>query len=147
MLEAEPDGVQLYRHVIHPKAPRLAFAGHNHGFLHVPGVEVAMLWLGAYLRGDLELPPGPEIERQMAAVQQWKRANILFEPARSGAINTRFHQYLDVMLSDLGVSPYRKRGVLAELTAPYTAADYAGIFEEYERSRAAGPRRPLPLPT
>lgn len=147
LLEAEPDGVQLYRHVIHPKAPRLAFAGHNHGFLHVPGVEVAMLWLGAYLRGDLELPPEPEIERQMAAVQRWKRANILFEPARSGAINTRFHQYLDVMLSDLGVSPYRKRGLLAELTAPYTAADYAGIFEEYERSRGAGPRRPLPLPT
>jgi len=147
LLEAEPDGVQLYRHVIHPRVPRMAFAGHNHGFLHVPGVEVAMLWLGAHLRGDLELPEAPEIERQMAAVQQWKRANILFEPSRACAISTRFHQYLDVMLTEVGVSPYRKRGALAELLAPYTAADYAGIFEEYERSRGAGPRRPLPLAT
>ncbi|WAS93410.1 FAD-dependent oxidoreductase [Nannocystis punicea] len=147
LLEAEPDGVQLYRHVIHPQVPRMAFAGHNHGFLHVPGVEVAMLWLGAHLRGDLELPPGPQIERQMAAVQRWKRENILFEPSRAGGVNTRFHQYLDVLLADVGVSPYRKRGALAELTAPYTAADYAGIFDEYERSRGSAPRRPLPLAT
>ncbi|MBZ5714815.1 flavin-containing monooxygenase [Nannocystis pusilla] len=146
-LEAEADGVQLYRHVIHPRVPRMAFAGHNHGFLHVTGVEVAMLWLGAHLRGDLELPPPAEIEQQIAAVQRWKRENILFEPSRGCATAVRFHQYVDVMLGDVGVSPYRKRGALAELFAPYTAADYAGIFEEYERSRGAGPRRASPLAT
>src|ERR1700751_650168 len=37
-LEAEPDGAQLYRHLWHPRIPRVAFAGFNHGFLHVPGV-------------------------------------------------------------------------------------------------------------
>ena len=117
--------------------------------LHVPAVEVAMLWLGALLRGELELPAAAEMERQIEAVRQWKRDNILFEPSRSCAINTRYHQYLDVMLADLGLSPYRKRWALAELVAPYTAGDYAGLFEEYERNRAAGggPRRPLPLAT
>lgn len=149
LLESEPDGVQLYRHLLHPRVPRLAFAGYNHGFFHVPAVEVGMLWLGALLRGELELPPAAEMERQIEAVRQWKRDNILFEPSRSCAINTRYHQYLDVMLADLGLSPYRKRWALAELVAPYTAGDYAGLFEEYERNRAAGggPRRPLPLAT
>lgn len=146
-LEREPDGVQLYRHLLHPRVPGIAFAGYNHGFLHVPAVEVAMLWLGAHLRGDLILPPVEQIEQEIAAVQRWKRANILFEPSRSCAISTRFHQYLDVMLMDLGVSPYRKQSKLAEMTAPYSAADYAGIFEEYERARRAGPRRVQPLAT
>src|SRR5690606_35688142 len=36
VLEADADGVQLYRHLVHPAIPRLAFAGFNHGFLHVP---------------------------------------------------------------------------------------------------------------
>lgn len=108
-----------------------------------------MLWLGALLRGDLELPPVAEMERQIEVVRAWKREHILFEPSRSCAIATRFHQYLDVMLGDLGLSPYRKRWPLAELVGPYTAADYAGLFEEYERKRASwsGPRRPLPLAT
>lgn len=146
-MERDPDGAQLYRHLLHPQIPRMAFAGFNHGFLHVPAVEVAMVWIGALLRGDLELPATAEIERQIAAVQRWKRANILFEPSRAYAINTRFHQYLDVMLTDLGVSPYRKRGRLAELVGAYTASDYAGVFEEYERARGPGPRRTSPLAT
>jgi hypothetical protein len=53
------------------------------------------------------------------------------------------------MLGDLGLSPYRKGNPLAELVGPYTAADYDGIFDEYEASRTASsqPRRPLPLST
>lgn len=148
-LEREPDGPQLYRHLVHPRIPRLSFAGYNHGFLHVPSVELGMLWLCAHLRGDLELPPPEEMERRIAEILAWKREHILFEPSRSCAINTRFHQYLDVLLGDLGLPPYRKANALAELLAPYTAADYAGMLDEYERSRvgATGPRRPLPLST
>ena len=98
----------------------------------------------ALLRGDLVLPPVAEMERAIAAIQAWKRAHILFEPARSCGVNTRFHQYLDVLLGDLGLDPYRKRSRLAELVAPYTAADYDGILGEYERL-APRPRGRAPL--
>ena len=147
LLEADNDGVQLYRHLLHPRIPRVAFAGFNHGFLHVPSVEVAMVWLAALLRGDLVLPPRAEMERCMAALQAWKREHVLFEPSRSCAVNTRFHQHLDVLLGDLGLSPYRKRNPVAELLASYTASDYAGVFDEYERSRTRQtlPRTPLPV--
>jgi dimethylaniline monooxygenase (N-oxide forming) len=144
LLEREADGVQLYRHLIHPRVPRVAFAGFNHGFLHVPGVEVSMLWLAAHLRGDLRLPTVEVMERCAAAVQAWKREHTLFEPSRSCAINTRFHQHLDVLLGDLGVRPYRKGNPIAELLAGYTAGDYAGVFAEYERERVGrAPREPL----
>jgi dimethylaniline monooxygenase (N-oxide forming) len=149
LLESEPDGPQLYRHLLHPRIPRLSFAGCNQGFLFVPGVDVAMLWLGAWLRGDLELPPPAEMEARIAEIRQWKREHILLDSSRACAVGTRFHQYVDIMLGDLGLSPYRKGNPLAELVAPYTAADYDGLFDEYEHRRAVSsqPRRVLPLST
>lgn len=148
LVEAEDDGVQLYRHLLHPRIPRLAFAGFNHSFLHVPGVEIATLWLGAYLRGDLVLPPVEEMERRIGEVRDWKRANILFEPSRSCGVSTRFHQYSDVLLGDLGLRRYRKSNPLAELLSGYSAEDYRGLIDEYLSTPASlSPRYPLPLST
>lgn len=149
LVEAEPDGPQLYRHLLHPRIPRLSFAGCNQSFLFVPGVDVSMLWLGALLRGDLELPPVAEMEACVAEIRRWKHEHVLFDPSRATSVSTRFHQYVDVLLRDLGLSPYRKHDPLAELVGAYTAADYDGLFDEYERSRAGAPRprRPLPLST
>jgi dimethylaniline monooxygenase (N-oxide forming) len=149
LVEKESDGVQLYRHMLHPRIPKMAFAGYNHGFLHVPAIEVSMLWLSAYLRGDLVLPSMEEMESCIEEIRAWKREHILFEPSRSCAINTRFHQYLDVLLLDLGLNPYRKSNALAELVSGYTAEDYRGLLGEYELSRQTAilPRHPLALST
>ena len=149
LLEAEPDGPQLYRHVLHPRIPRLSFAGCNQSFLFVPGVEVSMLWLGALLQGDLELPPVAEMEARIEEIRRWKHEHVLFDPSRATAVNTRFHQYTDVLLRDLGLSPWRKRNPVAEVLLAYTAADYDGLFDEYReaRTRASLPRRPLPVST
>ena len=149
-LEAEKDGPQLYRHMLHPRIPRLAFAGFNHGYMHVPSAEIGTQWLCAYLRGELELPTTEEMERSIEKVRAWKRANIKLENARSCAVSTRFQQYIDILLMDLGVSPYRKLpNPFAELFSRYEAADYRGVYEEYERSksRRATPLKPLPLDT
>lgn len=149
LLEGEQDGVQLYRHLIHPRVPRLAFAGYNHGFMHVPMVEVGTQWLCAMLRGELELPSTLQMERSISHIRDWKRENIRFENARSCAVSTRFQQYLDILLTELEVSPYRKSNPLAELFARYEASDYQGVFEEYERKKGKrrGVLRPLPLHT
>lgn len=145
LLEAEKDGVQLYRHLIHPRIPRLAFAGFNHGYMHVPTVEIGTQWLCAYLQGDLELPPVKEMERSIEYVRNWKREHIKFENARSCAVSTRFQQYIDILLQELQVSPYRKLpNPFAELFSRYEATDYKGVFEEYERARS---KRTVPLKT
>src|SRR5690349_9300476 len=149
-LEAEKDGVQLYRHLIHPSIPWLAFAGFNHGYMHVPTVEIGTQWLCAYLQGDLELPSFKEMERSIEYVRNWKRENIKFENARSCAVSTRFQQYIDILLMELGVSPYRKLpNPFAELFSRYQASDYKGVYEEYERARSkrTTPLKPLPLDT
>lgn len=148
LLESEDDGVQLYRHIVHPRIPTLGFAGFNHGFLHVPAAEIGALWLAALWQGKLELPATEQMERDVEHVRKWKRDNIHFEPSRSCAVNTRFQQYLDLVLSDLGVSPYRKLpNILAEVFSPYRPADYQGVVDEFLRQPTTSPRRPSPLPT
>ena len=147
LLESEPDGPQLYRHLLDPRIPRMAFAGFNHGFMHIASVEVATLWLSAMLRGELELPARDAMLDSIERVRAWKRANIGFEPARSCSTSTRFQQYLDAMLEDLGFSPYRKSNPVSEVFGRYGAADYAGLIDEFQRRRSEGPLhlRPLPL--
>ena len=150
LLESEDDGVQLYRHVLHPDIPRFACAGYNHGFMHVPAAEIGAIWLCAYLNGDIRLPARAEMLRRMETTRDWKRKHINFEPSRSCAVNTRFQQYMDIMLLELGVSPYRKMpNLLAEIFVQYGAEDYCNILDEYlsgARERNA-PLPSLPLDT
>jgi len=141
------DGVQLYRHVLYPRLQRLAFAGFNHNPFHIPGVEVAMTWLGAVLAGDIVLPSAETMDESTAKVAAWKRANTIFEPTRAYWVSTRFHQYLDVLLLELGVKPHRKGNPLSEFFGAYSPADYAGVFDEYRAARTGQPRATLPLDT
>lgn len=150
VLEKEVDGVQLYRHLIHPEVPRFGFAGFNHGFMHIPAVEVGTLWLNALITGDLVLPSKEEMLDSIEEVQTWKRKHIHFESSRNCAVNIRFQQYLDTLLKDIGLSPYRKfPNVLAEVFQRYGASDYKGLSEEYRRKRARFqlPLQPLPVNT
>ena len=104
--------------------------------MHVPSVEIGTQWLCAYLRGELDLPPVEEMERSIEHVRDWKRANIKFENARSCAVSTRFQQYIDILLKELQVSPYRKLpNPFAELFSRYEASDYKGVYEEYESKK------------
>ncbi len=132
LLEKESDGTQLYRHLIHPRIPKLAFAGFNHGFMHVPMAEVGAQWIAAMLLGELQLPTAEAMEESCKKVSQWKKDNMNFEPARAYATSTRFQQYLDILLKDIGVSPYRKMpNIFAEIFSRYKATDYKNITEEY----------------
>lgn len=132
MLEGEPDSVQLYRHLIHPRIPNLGFAGLNYSFFHMASVEICALWLSAVFSGEMELPSAEEMEAAIEHVRQWKRDNIHFETSRLMSVNARYQQYLDILLQDLGLSPYRKPNAIAEIFDRYRASDYATVMEEYE---------------
>lgn len=148
LLEKNDDGVQLYRHIIHPRIPKLAFAGYNHGFMHIPTAEVGTLWLCAVMRGEIELPSVEEMEASIIRVRSWKQKYINYEPSRSCAVNTRFQQYIDILLLELGLSPYRKMpNIFAELFAQYGSNDYRDLVGEYQAKAKDKPRRSLPLDT
>ncbi|GAA6619239.1 flavin-containing monooxygenase [Scytonema sp. NUACC26] len=150
LLEAHKDGVQLYRHLIHPRVPNLGFVGFNHGFLHVPAVEIGTLWLCAYLEGALELPSVEQMEQDIEQIRQWKNEHIQFEPTRGSGVNVRYQQYIDILLRDLEVSRYRKMpNIFAEIFDRYNCSDYKNVLEEYNRNRTSRttPLRPLAVST
>lgn len=142
----DADGTQLYRHLVHPQLKRLAFAGFNHNPLHIPSAEIGALWIDAMLSGDLALPPPEAMAQSAARVRDWKRANTLFEPTRAYWVGGHLHNYLDVLLTELGLEPHRKRGKWREAMEPYRAADYATIIDEYLQARGTA-RRSLPFDT
>lgn len=143
LLEGQNDGVQLYRHLIHPSIPNLGFVGFNHGFLHVPAAEIGTLWLCAYLEGELELPSVEQMEQDIEDIRQWKNKHIQFEPSRGSGVNVRYQQYIDILLRDLQVSPYRKMpNIFAEIFSRYHCSDYKTVLEEYNLNRTS---RTIPL--
>ncbi|MGL4621362.1 MAG: flavin-containing monooxygenase [Chroococcidiopsis sp.] len=150
LLESQKDGIQLYRHLIHPRILNLAFVGFNHGFLHVPAVEIGTLWLCAYLASELELPSIEKMEQDIEQIRQWKNAHIHFEPTRGCGINVRYQQYIDILLRDLEISPYRKMpNIFAEIFDGYNCSDYNNVLAEYNCNRTSRtkPLRPLAVPT
>lgn len=146
--ESEYDGVQLYRHMLHPDIPNLAFAGYNHGFMHIAAAELGALWLAAVWRGDLELPSAAQQRECIDQIRSWKREHVQFEPSRSCAVSTRFQQYIDAILIELGQTPYRKLpNPFAEIFARYGGGDYSGIVERVRNEPPPEPRQCHPFIT
>jgi len=142
--ESNSDGVQLYRHIVHPALPHLMFAGFNHNPLHITSSEIAALWFDAVERGDLALPSPDEQEASRLRVRDWKRANTLFEPTRAYWVSAHMHNYLDVLLLELGLPHKRKSNPFSEWLSHYTAADFTTLADEYARKRGSK-RTALPL--
>lgn len=147
-LESQVGGPVLYRQLIHPKIPRLGFAGHNHGFLHIALCEMGALWLMAAFRGDLKLPSPEEMAESAERVSQWKRKHSSFETTSNIAVSTRYQQYLDVLMQDLGISQWRKLpNIAAELITRYDPTDYRGVIADYlkisGKRKARGIERPV----
>lgn len=143
---ASSEGTQLYRHLIHPRLPRVGFAGYNHNPLHIASSEIGALWFDAVWSGALTLPSVEEMEQSCIRVRDWKRVHTQFEPTRAYWITAHFHNYLDVVLSELGLRSFRKSNPFAENMSHYTSADYRTLIEEYEQQRGT-PRASLPFDT
>jgi len=145
-IAAAPDGAQFYRHIVEPQLPGVFFIGYSHNPLHVPTTEMASLWADAVLRGDLQLPAVDDMAQSAERVAAWKRKHTNFEPSRGYFVSTHLHNYLDVLLGDIGLRSRRKKNSFGEAMQGYAAADYATIIAEYEAVRGT-PRTAMAFDT
>lgn len=97
--------------------------------------EIQSLWAVAYLLGELELPSGPDMVREIAEWNAWTRK-------RYGAVGERYPYalfdwvpYLDRLLCDLEVNTKRNGGFLADFFVPYGPRSYSSVVAEYMESR------------
>ncbi len=137
------DGVfRLYRNILPPDVPGLAFIGYNSSLYSQLTSEVGARWLAEHLRGGLRLPPAAEMHREIRERWEWIRAERP-RGAASGAciIPFTFH-YLNDLLRDMGARTVRSRNPAAEFLLPVNPALYAGLRAELAARRAApDPRR------
>lgn len=149
-IHLEGAGRQLYRHLIHPRIPNVGFLGFNHNLSHFSAVEIGSLWLMAVSEGDLQLPSPEAMEKSAARVLEWKTRHIAPSTVVPFDVSTKFQQYHDILLKDLGISAYRKLpNVFAEVFGEYQPSDYKEIFNEYAKNKKSrkGPLRPLDIDT
>jgi dimethylaniline monooxygenase (N-oxide forming) len=129
-LGTDDDGFYLYRHMLHPDLPNLAFVGRATAVSNILTHSLQARWLAELIEGRVRLPDRSAMLSEIEDIKSWKRSWMPFSPARSTRLFMHAQHYNDELMKDIGVDPLRKRGVFAplkELLAPYEPSDYQEI--------------------
>jgi dimethylaniline monooxygenase (N-oxide forming) len=129
LLDLQDDGVYMYRFMLPQNVQNIAFIGHVNAVSNIGCYGLQAEWLARYLAGDLVEEPTPEkMKKDIEARKVWARNFMPMSKVRGMTILLHQTHYWDCLLSDMGVSPYRKRNILAEYLMPYGPSDYNGII-------------------
>ncbi|GFH07828.1 flavin-containing monooxygenase [Haematococcus lacustris] len=112
-LDLQKDGLYLYRNIIPPCIPNLAFIGaevSTYNNILTSGLQ--SLWLTALLQGRLQLPPVQVMQADVKEQQRWKRKVMPAQQHRGCVLMLYMQCYHDQLVTDLGHSPYRKVGAI-----------------------------------
>src|SRR5262249_54733990 len=129
-LQIMDDGLYLYRHILHPDLPRLAFIGNASTISSVLTYSLQARWLGNVLAGKIALPSPEAMHREIGALREWKRRWMPPSPQRGARLILHMLHYHDELVRDIGAPQLRKRGFFAplmELIAPYQPRDYRSV--------------------
>jgi len=126
----EIDGNYLYRHIIHPDLKSMAFIGRAATFSNSLTSHVASAWLANLLTGKFQLPSREAMLENIAEMKQWKRSFMPDISSRSTVVKLHMVHYLDELLKDMNINPWRKKSKLAEWFAHYGPSDYSEILSE-----------------
>ena len=125
------DGFYLYRQMLHPDVPNLAFIGSNAvSYINILTHNLQARWLTELICGRHELPSRDALLAEIEHMKVWKRAIIPASTARAATLHLHMQQYHDQLLRDMRITAYRKRGALRlirELFSPYQPSDYAEV--------------------
>lgn len=126
----EDDGLYMYRQMVHPGAPNLAFVGYVATNVSVLTFNLQACWLSEHISGKRKLPAEQTIRRDIEDMKIWKRRAMPFSRGRAARLQLYMLHYHDQLLEDIGMSPLRKSGVFApfkEVFAPYEPCDYRDV--------------------
>ncbi len=128
----EDDGVYLYRHIIHPDIPNMAFIGRAATFSNSLTSHLASAWLVNLLKGKFQLPNRDDMLAEIEAIKNWKRSFMPAISSRATVIKLHMIHFHDELLRDMGINPYRKKNRILELFSDYRPIDYSEILENID---------------
>jgi dimethylaniline monooxygenase (N-oxide forming) len=129
-LNREQDGLYLYRNMFPTKVPDLCFVGSEVStFNNILTQGLQALWLRHVLTGHVSLPSVEDMDFVVDMERSWKRSWMPKKGDRAAILQLHKISYHDQLCRDMGVNPHRKGwNLLAEVFAPYSAADYIDLF-------------------
>jgi len=129
-LRIERDGLWLYRNILAPELPGVAFIGSEVStFNNILTHGLQSMWLRRVLEGRIQLPSRAVMVQALEKEQVWKRSWMPDSKCRASIYQLHFPTYHDRLVKDMGEKQCRKGwNVLAEVFSPYQAADYKKLF-------------------
>lgn len=133
----------------------ILFPGHIHSAFTPLAAELQALWGVSWMLGWRDLPSRDEMEFEAATFNAWTRKRYLEQGKKHsyfiydyipvccqflldlvkglGLISSI--QYIDTLMKDLGLNPFRKSSVFEEWFVRYKPSDYSTILDEYRNIR------------
>jgi len=140
MLGRQSDGLHLYRNIFPMGVRDLCFVGAEVStFNNILTQGLQALWLGQVLCGQIRLPLVKVMTQEICAAQAWKESWMPKKADRAAILQLHKMKYHDQLCIDMGVNHFRKGwNLLAEVFAPYSAADYSELFMARKQDRSYG---------
>lgn len=136
----DADGcLRLYRNVLPPDVPSLAFVGFNSAIASPLAAEVAAHWLAACWSGRMRLPAPDAMHAHVAAELRWRleRWPESTRALRNACVGLQYG-YMDALLREMG-RPARAGGLRAAVRA-MRPSDYATLLSSRASSDAHADR-------
>lgn len=124
----DADGLlRLYRNVLPPDLPSLAFVGFNSAIASPLAAEVAAHWLAAHWSGRVRLPDPATMHARIAAELRWRleRWPESTRALRNACVGLQ-HHYMDELMREMGRPP--KLPGLRPAMRALRPADYAALL-------------------
>ncbi|MFJ4652450.1 flavin-containing monooxygenase [Nocardia sp. NPDC088792] len=134
---------RLYRHILPPTEQRLGFIGYASSTACQLGAEISAHWLSQAFRGELDLPPVPEMQRETLRVATWL-AKVL--PARSEGyfLGPYLSHHIDDLMRDMRLPTRRTGNILTEYLDGFFPTRYRDLPAERRRAREGIAPQPNP---
>ncbi len=127
----------LYRTLVHPDVPGLAFVGYNSSLYSQLTSEIGARWVARLWMGELRLPSRPRMRAEVAARWAWLRRHRPHGTMGGTCVVPFTFHHIDDLLHDLGARTARRPlNRLAEWMMPVDPANYADLKAELDRNRA-----------
>ena len=122
----DEDGMHLYRHMVHPDLPGMAFVGGVQCLNSATCYAIQATWVARYLTGQLSLPSAQEQLDEIESLKAWNQAFVTSRANRSQIINLHQLPYIDDLMEDMGLSK-RRKNILIDKFVPYHSVDYQDV--------------------
>jgi dimethylaniline monooxygenase (N-oxide forming) len=110
-LEMEKDGLWLYRNILAPKLPGVAFVGAEVStFNNILTQALQSKWLAELLSGKIGLPSVDEMEIAIEKERAWKRSWMPEKASRACTYQLHMPVYHDRLCKDMGENHLRRAG-------------------------------------